>query len=393
MRPAPAKAAYFVLEGVNSFATAYHFNYLLFLLRDRYQFGNLHNLLVVAGVGLIYIPAARLGGRYGQRRGYFSSLRAGFGGMLCAVALGGLFPSVVTILVGIGIWAAAMCFTWPVLEALVSEHEEPHHLLNRVGQYNVVWAATMGLAQFTGGWLFERLGPASLFWLPGILHALQWAVTWPLQARHDAWAAGNSDTAAGALPHDVPIRPEYFRRLAWIANPLAYMAINTVNAVVPGIAANLGLGVAQAGALMSVWQHVRTLSFAVLWRWPAWHYRFGWFLGSFALLLATFLMLMLTRSQVLLVAAQLGFGWATALIYYSSLYYAMDGSDSHGEHGGIHESLIGIGICGGPAISALTLWVSGTPAAPAAAVGTVLLAGGVWCWRVRRTAPPSLSKG
>jgi hypothetical protein len=87
-----------------------------------------------------------------------------------------------------------------------------------------------------------------------------------------------------------------------------------------------------------------------------------------------------------LVAAQLGFGWATALIYYSSLYYAMDGSDTHGEHGGIHESLIGIGICGGPAISALTLWLSGTPAAPAAAVGTVLLAGGVWCWRVRRRA-------
>ena len=386
MRPAPSKFAYFVLEGANSFATAYYFNYLLFLLRDRYQFGNLQNLLVVAGVGLLYIPASWFGGKFGQRHGYFASLRVGFGGLVVAMCLGWLLPSLGTMLLGLALWSASICFTWPILEALVSEHEEPRNLLNRVGQYNVVWAATMGLAQFVGGWLFERLGPSSLFWLPVGVHALQFVATWPLQARHDAWLASAPAAAHGELPHDAAERPAYFQRLAWIANPLAYMAINTVNAVIPGIAANLGLGVAQAGALMSVWQHVRTLSFVVLWRWPAWHYRFGWFLGSFALLLASFLVLMLTRSQAVLVAAQVGFGWATALIYYSSLYYAMDGSDTHGEHGGIHESLIGIGICGGPAISALTLWLSGTPAAPAAAVGTVLLAGGVWCWRVRRSA-------
>jgi predicted MFS family arabinose efflux permease len=384
MRPSPSKFAYFVIEGANSFATAYYFNYLLFLLRDRYQFGNLHNLAVVAGVGLLYIPASWFGGQFGQKHGYFNSLRLGFTGMIFAVCLGWLLPSLSAILLGLALWSASICFTWPILEALVSEHEEPSNLLNRVGLYNVVWAATMGLAQLVGGWLFERLGPNSLFWLPVGVHAVQLLATWPLKARHDAWLADAPPVTGHALPPSATGRPAYFQRLAWIANPLAYMAINTVNAVIPGIAANLGLGIAQAGALMSIWQHVRTLSFVVLWRWPAWHYRFGWFIGSFALLLASFLLLLLTRNHALLITAQIGFGWGTALIYYSSLYYAMDGSDTHGEHGGIHESLIGIGICGGPAISALTLWLSGTPAAPAAAVGTVLLAGGLWCWRVQR---------
>lgn len=387
MRPSPSKLAYFVVEGANSFATAYYFNYLLFLLRDRHGFGNLHNLAVVAGVGLLYIGASWYGGRFGQRHGYFTSLRVGFAGLIVAVALGWVIPTLWAKLLGVALWSLAICFTWPILEALVSEHEEPRNLPNRVGLYNVVWAGTAGLAQLVGGWLFERLGPASLFWLPISIHGVQLISTWALKAKHDAWLAAAPPVAGTEIPQVASGRPPYFKKLAWIANPLAYMAINTVIAVVPGIATNVGLPVAEAGALMSVWLHVRAGAFAVLWLWPGWHYRFGWFLGSYVLMLASFVVLMLTNSPLVLVAAQIGFGWATALLYYSSLYYAMDGSTAHGEHGGIHEALIGMGICGGPAISALTLWLSGTPAAPAAAVGTVLLAGGVWCWKVRGNQP------
>lgn len=389
MRPSRSKLAYFVVEGTNSFATAYYFNYLLFLLRDRFGFGNLQNLAVVAGVGLVYIPASWFGGRFGQRYGYFTSLRVGFSGMTAAVGLGWLFPTLGPLLFGVALWSASICFTWPILEALVSEHEEPRNLPNRVGLYNVVWAATMGFAQLVGGWLFEHLGPSSLFWLPVSVHVLQLASTWPLKARHDAWLATAPPVKADHPAHGDTSRPAYFKTLAWIANPLAYMAINTVIAVVPGIAAGVGLSVAQAGALMSVWQHVRTLSFAVLWLWPGWHYRFGWFVGSYLLMAGCFLALVLTHSPVVLVVAQIGFGWATALLYYSSLYYAMDGSDTHGEHGGFHEALIGLGIFGGPAISALTLWWAGTPVAPAAAVGTVLFVGAGWCWRVRRQSVAS----
>jgi predicted MFS family arabinose efflux permease len=97
-----------------------------------------------------------------------------------------------------------------------------------------------------------------------------------------------------------------------------------------------------------------------------------------------FITVMTTHHLWLLVAAQIAFGWGTGLIYYSSLFYAMDGSDTHGEHGGIHEAFIGLGMGSGPAISALTLWLSGAAMAPAVAVGVALVGGWTWCWNVGR---------
>ena len=76
---------------------------------------------------------------------------------------------------------------------------------------------------------------------------------------------------------------------------------------------------------------------------------------------------------------------ATALIYYAALFYAMDGSDAHGEHGGIHEAFIGAGLCGGPAVSALSLYLMPLqPTGPAWVVSGILgcgLVGVIGIWR------------
>ena len=53
--------------------------------------------------------------------------------------------------------------------------------------------------------------------------------------------------------------------------------------------------------------------------------------------------------------AQIFFGVAIGLIYYSSLFYSMDASEAKGEHGGIHEAAIGVGNCIGPAVGAASL--------------------------------------
>ena len=53
--------------------------------------------------------------------------------------------------------------------------------------------------------------------------------------------------------------------------------------------------------------------------------------------------------------AQIFFGVAIGLIYYSSLFYSMDGGDATSEHGGIHEAAIGLGNCVGPGIGAAAL--------------------------------------
>jgi hypothetical protein len=107
------------------------------------------------------------------------------------------------------------------------------------------------------------------------------------------------------------------------------------------------------------------------------------------LLIAGFAAMMTTRQLWILVLGQVAFGWATGLLYYSSLFYALDGSETKGEHGGIHEAFIGLGIGAGPAVSTAALWFSGSTFAPPAAVSGALLvglAGSVAVWRRGRAA-------
>ncbi len=383
MRPNPSKTGYFVLEGLNSFSTAFFFNYLLFLLRDVHGFGNLQNLITGAVHGLIYTVGSWYGGRFGQRHGYFTSLRVGFAGLAVSIGIGALVPALWGQLLALGGWTLAVCFTWPMLEALVSERESAERLPHRVGMYNVVWALTAAMGYSMGGWIYEHFGRVSLYALPMAIHAGQFLATWPLKARHEAWIARAPAIAPTTAVHTESIRPQYFQRLAWAANPLNYMAANTILAVVPGIASHVGLTVPEAGLVMSVWFYVRAAVFAKLWWWTGWHYHFGWFLAGLVLLLVGFVGVLAAPWVWMLVLAQIAFGWASAILYYSSLYYAMDGSDSHGADGGIHEALIGMGICGGPAISALGQWLTGNPMAPAWSVTAFLVGGVALAFRIR----------
>ena len=385
MRPPFFKIICYVLEGLNAFATAYYFNYLLFLLRNEYHFDDKQNLAVGAVHGLIYVLASLYGGKLGQRIGYFRLMRYGFLGMILSVALGGVLPSITAQLTALALWTISMCVTWPMLEAMVSEHEAPAILPHRIGLYNVIWAGSSALAYFSGGMIFESLGLKSLYWLPALLHVVQVILTLPLQRWHDEWLA-NAPAIYTQPSTTAPTngKPAYFKQLAFLANPFAYMTINTLLAVVPGIAANNGLSVAAAGRIMSLWFCVRAIAFVVLWFWHGWHYRFSWFVGSFVALLGSFLMLMLAHAEWQLIVGQIVFGISTGLIYYSSLFYAMDGSDAKGEHGGIHEALIGAGICGGPAIGALSLTLApGHPTAAAWAVSGILLIGLGGLFKVR----------
>jgi MFS family permease len=162
------------------------------------------------------------------------------------------------------------------------------------------------------------------------------------------------------LPPD-PNRPspalaKNFQRMAWLANPFAYIAINTLLAVLPGIAAKFSLSPMFAGFACSLWCFVRFFAFILLWQWTGWHYRFRWLAGAFTLLIVSFATILVVHSLAAVLIAQIFFGAAIGLIYYSSLFYAMDASETKSEHGGIHEAAIGVGNCLGPAAGAAALW-------------------------------------
>ena len=376
--PQKFRAACFTIEGINSFAVVIYFNYLYFFFRDQFGFNDRQNLLLAALIGLIYTLASWQAGKLAARFGYFNALKFGFGLMAVGLASGLLLHTVGAKIVTACITNIGMCFIWPTIEALVSEGDTPEHVPHAVGIYNITWAATNAAAFFIGGTLIEKFGFQSIFYVPlAFVAGLFGLVFWLEKLHADLPSAPGETKPPPPDPNrPSPARAKVFLRMAWLANPFAYVAINTLLAVMPGIAAKFQFSPMFAGFVCSLWCFVRLGAFVVLWRWTGWHYRFRWLAASFAVLILSFATIVLSPNLAMLIIAQIFFGGAIGLIYYSSLFYSMDASEAKSEHGGIHEAAIGAGNCVGPAVGAAALQFLPQYANSGAIAVSVLLLGG-----------------
>ena len=285
------KIGYLALTWLNIYAVAYYFNYLFFHLRQDFGFGNRENLWFAALNGLIYVPASWYGGRVTPRHGCFAALTVGFGAMALSLGYGVFFHGLAAQTLIMAFWTIAVCFTWAPLETLASEKETRAGLAHMVGIYNIIWSGGAAVAYFTAGTLQQALGKASLYWLPALLHGAQLGLLLWLEKKSQGIApvaynsteptpGANSPEPDFAQHHISPATAKSFLRMAWLANPFAYVAMSTVIPLIPDMAARFGLSTALAGFVASVWLFARLFAFALLWRWTAWHYRFGWLLAS-----------------------------------------------------------------------------------------------------------------
>ena len=350
------RIVYFCFEFFCCYTTVFYSNFLFFYMKNRFGFGELENLLMAALSGLVYIFAAWQGGAFAQRFGCIRSLFIGMSGMVLSLAAGGLLMnSAPAQVVVFALWTASVCFVWPALEALISENAG-EKLPDLVGWYNVIWAGGGAIAYFTAGMLLERFGMRSLFWIPLSLLPVPFAlVVVAMRLRRMEKSRGTTGPIV-AFNHK-PANSKQFLHMAWLANPLSYVAINTLIPLIPSIASKLGMTTAMAGITCSVWMFARLAAFVLLRRWSGWHYRFTWLAGSFGLMVACFAVLILSPTIGLFVITEIGFGFSIGLIYYSSLYYSMNASEQQGAHGGLHEAMIGAGLFVGPACGASTLFL------------------------------------
>ncbi len=356
----PAKKfrnACYTIEGINSFAVTFYLNYIYFYFRDRFGFDDRQNLELAALIGVVCIFAPLGAGKFANRFGYFLTLKIGFIVMAAGLTIGSQFDSItVSIFATCAVMAGTSCI-WPVLEAFVSVGSNP---ARAIGIYNVTWAATNAIAFFIGGILIEKFGYQSLFYLPLVFMVLQFVSIFWLESIQPkpVTNAASHDFPPPENHRRTPTQAKAFQRMAWLANPLAYLAINTLIAVLPGIAHKFDLSPMFAGFACSLWCFIRGAAFIVLWRWTGWHYRFRWLITAYLFMVISFVVILVAPSLVVILIAQLVFGATIGLMYYSSLFYAMDVHDSSSEQGGIHEAAIGIGNCLGPAAGATALWLA-----------------------------------
>jgi MFS family permease len=277
------KIGYFILEGLNSFATVFYFYYLYFFLERAFGFDNKANLLVAALNGMVCALSSWQGGRFAQRIGYLTALKIGFSIMIAGLSAGLVVHSATAQIIVSVIVTAGMCLTWPTLEALVSQGESAANLPGMIGLYNVIWAATGALAYFTGGAMLDTLGLSSMFYVPAVLILAQLGLTFWLhrQARAVADQPSRNQLVPAAANARSLARAKVFVRMAWLANPFAYIAIQTLVAVMPGIANKLELSAMLAGFWGSVWCFARLGAFLLFWHWEGWHYRFRWLISAY----------------------------------------------------------------------------------------------------------------
>ncbi len=382
-----AKAAFYLIEFINSYAAVYYSNFLFFYLKRDFGFGGVENLVTAAFGGGLYVLAARQGGKYAERRGCIRALYRGLSIVTLSLLAGLAIPIAAVQVLTYGGWTIGICFTWPALEALISERAG-HRLADCVGLYNVTWAAGGAVGYFTTGLLLETLGMPSLFWLPVLLILAQLIIlaygsTLRLKENSDENNEMSCDATVSLMVR--PGEKRLFLRMAWFANPFSYVAINTVIPLIPSIAEKLGLTTGKAGIIYSLWMFARLFAFAILWPWVRWHYSFKWLAGAFLLMIAAFFEFLTASSIPLLIISEVCFGASIGLIYYSSLYYSMNVSNGRSTNAGIHEAVIGVGLFMGPAIGALTLYLSPAAASIGAwSVGGLLCTGFIGLFLIRK---------
>lgn len=276
----PAKFLFYIIELINSYAAVYYSNFLFFYLQRTFGFGEVGNLLTAALGGFVYVIAAWQGGKLAQRYGCIRLLALGCCGVILSLTLGLFFTTAPVQIIVFCLWTVGVCCIWPSLESLISERAGAS-LAKMVGIYNIIWAAGSALGYFTAGILIEKLGMASVFWLPLVLTTVELAIVF--------WAASYRKKENDYPEQDEPLaeavnaaKAQQFLQMAWFANPCSYVAINTVIPLIPSIAGKLHFSTGMAGIVCSIWMFARLVAFAVLWQWTGWHYRFRWLGGGFS---------------------------------------------------------------------------------------------------------------
>jgi MFS family permease len=340
------KPIFYCIALLNCYASVFYSNFLFFYMKGHFGFGDLENLLLAAFNGMVYAFSSWKCGGFAQRFGYARSIYIGCIGFASAMVAGLLLHTVAAQIIVFGVWTISVCFIWPALEAIICEGSETK-ISDRVGTYNLIWAGGSATAYFTTGMILERFGMQSLFRIPLCLVAVETVVlsTVIFIFRKRKFSPA---VATATVMTSRPPMSKRFMHMAFLANPLSYVAINTVLPLIPSISSTMGLSTAAAGIVCSIWMFARLGTFALLWRWTGWHYRFRWLAGAMLGLLVSFTVLILARSIPLMLAAQIGFGASVGLIYYSSLYYSMNASEKRGANGGLHEAMIGTGLFLGP---------------------------------------------
>ncbi|MER3475280.1 MAG: hypothetical protein C4335_14960 [Armatimonadota bacterium] len=341
--------------------------------------------LAQIAIGLLTAIGSVLGGRVIEGRGCRASLKIGLVGVGAGALAGLALPEGWNMVTAIALVGCFQGFIWPAIEAALNRGEPQHRVQHLVGLYNLGWSGASGLSFCITTPLMSAFGLRAMFALPLALYLFNLLMVWKVLPDYDSLP----DTHHTVIDPDgaelTPQQRHAFRLLGWLANPMAYVAINVIVTYNPLVAQRIGVSFATASSWFSLWFYVRMLAFDLLRRWSGWHYRPQMLFASFGLMVVAFTGILLAPSLAVHLVAQALFGLSIGLLYQSSLFYSMAGSEEKGTHGGFHESFIGLGIASGATLAFVgDRLAPHTPGVSVALVWAVMAVALAFMWRIAR---------
>jgi MFS family permease len=381
-------ADYYVIEALNSLGSQLVGIGIYFWAVQKLGFGPVANLLMGTLAGFLYIVFSFIGGRVAGRFGRTRVLVLAFAGMSCSLFGLMLHPAQWAAFAFLGLYTACISMTWPAMEADVVLVPGRLSMPVRLALYNAVWAWAAVLSVLAGGFLLG-VDPDLLLWSAAAVPLAQ--IAWvALRFR----ARTQSGRTAMEIPHrgsEVPrALKNRFLFFAWISNSVCYLMIAAFSALAPYVGQGLGLSPQKAMWLVGVPFLARAAAFVVLLRWHGWQYRSRW--SVLALLLAVSMLgcVFLGTSLLAVFVALVAFGLCLGLVYSTSIYYSLDVGENKGEHGGLHEAILGTGIFLGPLVgSAGGLLLGGSRGAEICVLGVAASAAACATAWMLRGAPVS----
>lgn len=392
---------WYAVEAVASFATSLFTNGIFFFVIDVLHLPLEVNLWLSCVGGAAYVPGALLGGRLADRIGPRPTMQ-----LMCAVSIFTALSGLLGVYTKNPRWffAAIVVFNfsstmvWPALESALTRSRSPMGMSRRMTLYNLSWSFGALVALAAGGSI------ATLFTWPGVfiaaagafalcvLMARYWAIpAHEIAAQHAQQAAETPGPASAGQTAVDRRRATTFLYMAWLGNGLSYVGVNILMPVMPRLVLAAGIRSYALGTALAATSYLtRFLGFLLTWFWTGWHYRVRWQLLAYGALAASFLWMLLSPTLPAMIIGGIFFGLATAMLYAGSLYYSMHVSGGAGQHAGIHEAVLGVGVVLGPMVAAMAGGPTNLPA-KAAAAGAIFALGaaGLLFFAVR--AAPALA--
>ncbi|MFG0294046.1 MAG: MFS transporter [Phycisphaerales bacterium JB050] len=358
---APAWAV-LAVTWLGSIGTAVGWSGVFFITEAAYDFEEESNLVLGAGLGLIYAISALVAGplvtrlidaKPGlSRRAVLAAVCIGMGGSAMIPAF---TPAVWAIWVFAGIFITLQGLMWPLVEAYLSGGRRGKAMRSITGRFNIVWASAIVLAMW-GMAGFMETQPRVILGLLGVaMFATAGLLAWfPREPAPHAEMA--------EVEHEIdPQRAIKLLRVFRVSLLGSYALHSALTPLLPHLLGEMGLSEGEKTPFASIWMASRLGMFVLLERWHGWHGRWRTACWACGLMLAGFVVCALAPvaadlsnnfNGLLWMGIGLAFlGAGIGAVYAAALYYAMEAGPAAVESGGKHEGMIGLGYTAGPVMA------------------------------------------